>query len=105
MTHRVEAGNPREVRLEHLLGRVISSKDGRRTVGRVEEFRATLHDGQCEVTDYVIGVAGLAERFGLGVRLLFGRRGGGYLARWDQIDIKDPDKPRLQCLVEELRKL
>ena len=57
------------------------------------------------ITEYVIGVAGLSERLGLGIKLLLGRKRGGYLARWDQIDLSDPDHPRLTCSVEELREL
>jgi hypothetical protein len=38
------------------------------------------------------------------VKLLFGKHGGGYTARWDQLDIRDPMHPRLTCPVSELRK-
>jgi len=55
------------------------------------------------VTAYALGGAGLAERLGVGVRLLFGgKRPGGYVARWDQLDISDVEHPRLLCPVEEL---
>jgi hypothetical protein len=54
------------------------------------------------VTEYVIGASGLLERLGVAAKLLFGRRGGGYAARWDQVDISDPERPRLTCPIEEL---
>jgi hypothetical protein len=47
-------------------------------------------------------VAGLSERLGLGVKMIFGKGGGGYLARWDQLDLSDPHRPRLTCSVDEL---
>ena len=76
-----------------------------RPVGRLEEFRAEMHGKSLRINEYVIGVAGLFERLDLGVRLLIGKRRGGYVARWDQIDISNPEKPRLNCRIEELRRL
>ena len=93
-----------ELRLDRLLGRRVLSGNNR-SVGRLEEFRAEMRGRDCVITAYVIGVAGLFERLGVGAKLLIGRRGGGYLARWDQLDISDPDHPRLTCPVEELETL
>ena len=31
-------------------------------------------------------------------------RVGGYLARWDQMDLTDPTRPRISCPVDELRR-
>ena len=93
-----------EVRLDRLLGRRVLAGNNQ-PVGRVEEVRVERRGTGCVVTDYVIGVGGLLERLGVGVKLLFGIHGGGYVARWDQIDISDPDHPRLTCPVEDLRKL
>ncbi len=94
-----------EVRLDRLLGREVLTGNNRR-LGRIEEFRAEAHDGTCEIHAFVIGVAGLYERLGLGMkRLLFGPAHDGYLVRWDQIDLSDPDRPRLTCSVEELSRL
>ena len=93
-----------ELRLDRLVGRRLLTANNQ-VIGRIEEFRADLRGTSCVITDYVIGVSGLFERLGLGVKLLFGRRTGGYLARWDQVDITDPDRPRLTCSVEELRQL
>jgi hypothetical protein len=94
----------REVRLDRLLGRQVMGANNR-PVGRIEEFRAEARGTRYVVSEYAIGVGGLMERLGVGVKALFGGRGGGYLARWDQIDISDPDHPRLTCPVADLRKL
>ena len=94
----------REWRLDRLLGRPVVNRNGHR-VGRIEEFRAEQKGGRWELTGYVIGVAGLAERLGVGLKLLIGRGGGGYVARWDQLDISDPDRPLLTCAIEDLRPL
>lgn len=91
-----------EVRLDQLVGREVLAGNNRR-VGRLQEFRAEVRDGACVVTEMVIGVAGLLERLGLGVKMILGKTGGGFVARWDQIDLSDPVHPRLTCSVADLR--
>ena len=93
-----------EVRLERLLGREVLSSNNQR-VGRLEEFRAETSGKTCTIGHVVIGAAGFAERVGVGMKRLVGSRVGGYVARWDQIDFSEPDRPRLTCPVEELQKL
>jgi hypothetical protein len=90
-------------RLDRLLGREVHTAN-RRRLGRLEEFRAERRGDNWFVYEYVVGTAGLLERLGIGVRLILGMpRGTGYLVRWDQLDVSDPDRPRLTCRVEELR--
>jgi hypothetical protein len=92
-----------EVRLDRLLGRQVLGPNNQR-VGHLEEFRAEERGNGLIITEYVIGMAGLAERLGVTIKLLFGRSTGGYVARWDQLDISDPLHPRLTCPESELRK-
>lgn len=92
------------LQLDELVGRKVRAA-GNRCIGRIEEFRADYANGHCKITEYVIGEAGLFERLGLGVRLLLGRQRDGYLVRWDQLDLSDPERPRLTCSVGELRRL
>ena len=93
-----------EIHMDDLLGRVVLTRNNQ-PVGRLEDCRAEKHGAECVITEYVIGAAGLFERLGVGVRLVLGLRPGGYVARWDQLDISDPERPRLLCGVEELRPL
>lgn len=92
-----------EVRLDLLLGREVLAPNNQ-PIGRLEEFRAERRGNGLVITEYVIGVAGLAERLGVAVKLLFGSVAGAYVARWDQLDISDPSRPRLTCPANELRK-
>jgi len=94
----------REIRLDRLLGREVLAANNR-PIGRLEECRAEVTGTTCAVSEYVIGMTGLAERLGIGLKLLFGKASHGYVARWDQIDISDPERPRLTCAVSELREL
>jgi hypothetical protein len=103
-TDPAESGETRELRLDRLVGREVVAGNNQR-VGRLEEFRAEEQRGTYAITEYVIGVAGLFERLGVGFRLIFGKRGRGYVARWDQLDISNPEHPRLTCRIDELRKL
>jgi hypothetical protein len=92
------------LRLDRLVGRNVYTANNRR-LGRLEEFRATRRAGQWIISEYVVGMAGLLERLGLGVRLLLGiKRTGGYVVGWDQLDLSEPARPRLTCSVEELRR-
>jgi hypothetical protein len=92
------------VRLDRLLGREVHTANHRR-LGRLEEFRAERHGTEWVVTEYIIGAAGMAERLGLGLRLLFGiRRARGYVARWDQMDLSNPERLRISCPVDDLRR-
>jgi hypothetical protein len=103
-SRQTEAIGKYELRLERLLGRRVLNTHNE-PVGRIEEFRTDKHGTGFVVVEYVIGAAGLLERLGVGVRLLFGRHVGGYVARWDQLDISDPDRPRLTCPAGELRRV
>ena len=93
-----------ELRLDRLLGRTVLTLNNQR-VGRLEEFRAEKRGTGLVVTECVIGAAGLLERLGVGVRLLFGLERQGFIAGWHQIDVSNPDHPRLTCPIEELRKV
>jgi hypothetical protein len=92
------------IRLDRLVGRAVRTANNRR-LGRMEEFRAVRRGDAWFIREYVVGTAGLLERLGLGVRLIFGlKRGGGYVVRWDQLDLSNPERPRLTCSVDDLRR-
>jgi hypothetical protein len=98
------AKGSREVRIDRLLGRKVLGLNNH-PAGRLEEFRAELRGGDCVITEFVIGGGGLLERLGVGVKVLFGRATGGHIARWDQLDLSDPGRPRLTCPLNELRQI
>jgi hypothetical protein len=93
-------GASRELRIDRLLGRPVLGLN-HRPVGRLEEFRAEVHGRGCVITEYVIGTAGFFERMGLAMLFAEHKR-RGHVARWDQLDISDPEQPRLTCSVDEL---
>jgi hypothetical protein len=93
-----------ELYLDQLLGRTVVAGNNRR-VGHLEELRSEQRGDDFYIVEFVIGAAGLMERLNVGLKALFGLRGHGKIARWDQIDISDPAHPRLRCSIEELRDL
>ena len=91
-----------ELPLDRLLGRQIEAANGR-VIGRIEEVRVDA--ASWLASELVIGEAGLLERLSLAGRRLIGAKTGGYVARWDQVDVSDPRRPRLRCGVDELQVL
>src|ERR1043166_795889 len=99
----------REIALERLLGRKVRDADGRHA-GRVEEVHAGRRGGELVVTEYVLGTAGLIERLSLGpvLRALAGTRlypeSTRYTIGWDELDLSEPERPRLRGRVAELER-
>ena len=92
------------LRLDRLLGRRVFTGN-HRPFGRIEEFRAERRGDDWVVVAFVVGALGLIERLGIGTRLLLGlERSGGYVVRWDQLDLTNPDRPRLTCPLAELER-
>jgi len=94
----------RTLRLDRLIGRKVLAANNQ-SIGRLEECRAERRGGSWVVTAWVIGSAGLLERLGLGARLILGvAPAKGYVARWDQLDLTNPDRPRLACPLQDLQR-
>jgi len=92
----------RELFLDEALGRQVRSRDGT-NIGRLEEMRCT-GDVPYQITEYIIGLAGLFDRLHV-VRDVVGLAPRGYIATARQIDLTDPSKPLLTCHTSELRRL
>lgn len=97
-------GPQSKLTLQRVLGRKVLAANNH-PIGRLEEVRADRRGRACVVTAFVIGAAGLQERLGVGVRLLFGPNTSGQVARSDQIDLTDPARLRLRCPITDLQKL
>jgi len=93
------------VHFELLLGRKVVDSEGRK-VGRILAVRAEPDGEDCVVREYLLGTAALLTRLGISA----GRMVGVPIHReplcvpWDRMDLGDPERPRLLCSLEELRK-
>jgi len=94
----------RKVSLERLVGRLVRDPDGRRA-GRILEVEAEIEGDDCLVREYRLGAAALLQRLGISAGRLVGLpfRHEPLRVPWDQLDLGDPERPRLRCTVEELR--
>lgn len=98
-----------ELHLELLLGRYVVDTAGER-VGRIEEVRAEKQADEWVITEYLVGLAAIAERFSaqrLVTQFLSWFRQphhrAGYCIPWDKLDLSDPEHPRLTCTIKELQ--
>ena len=94
-----------EVHVEQLLGRKVVDVDGR-VIGRIEEMRSEIVDGERVVTEFHLGPAALLERVGLVVgelpflRMFAASRSARSVA-WNHLDLSDPRHPRLRGRLED----
>jgi sporulation protein YlmC with PRC-barrel domain len=89
--------------VELLIGRRVRDKNGK-AVGRIEELQATWQGSRCLIEEYHLGPAAWLERFGISTKKLVGwplsRK--PFRVPWHQLDLTDPEHPRLRCAREEL---
>ena len=95
------------IHAELLLGVKVFALNGR-SIGRLEDIRATKERGHYYVSEFLVGEYAVLERlaaWSIGrvlLRLFGAKRDEGYRVRWDQLDLSNPRRPRLVCDVEEL---
>jgi sporulation protein YlmC with PRC-barrel domain len=99
-----------EIQLELLLGKRVYALNGR-AIGRLEEVRAEVHEGVATVNEFLVGTYAIFERLsawemGRAIPGLFGSLvKSGYRVKWNQMDLTDPERPKLTCHVSELSPL
>lgn len=97
-----------EAHVELLLGKKVIGVDGR-VVGRIEEMKSAIVDGERVVTAFHIGPAALFERVGgamsqLPLFRMFGAAREARSVPWDKLDLSDPRCPRLRAPLGEIGK-
>ena len=98
------------VRLERVVGRAVRDSTGKK-IGHLHEARARAHGDELVVVDYLVGAAGLLERFSVArfnrelARLLgVALDTGGYVVPWDRMDLTHADGPRCTCPAQALQR-
>ena len=100
----------RQLHVELLLGEKVFAMNGV-SIGRLEEIRTEVNRGHYYVTEFLVGSYAVLERLAawrIGravLRVVGAQRKKGYRIRWDQLDLSDPERPRLLCEVDELMPL
>ena len=104
---------PLEVRLDHLLGRKVVDAAGE-VIGRLEEAIAEVRVDTAGswhiVREFHVGKYAMLERLGAGLlgrelMRLLGARHAGYIVPWEEMDLEDPERPRVKRPKSELRRL
>jgi hypothetical protein len=95
-----------KVHVEFLQGRRVRDSENK-VAGRIESIHATWRGNNCVVQEYRLGTAALLERLGIYAKSLIGwmRSREPLRVPWDQLDLSDPENPRLKCTIEQLRKM
>ena len=100
----------REVRVDSLAGRMVRDPSGRR-VGRIRELIAEVArpgSGEYVVREFHLSTGGLIEALG-GTQLArvlsqrFGGRSNRVVIGWRDLDLSDPERPRLRRPLADLR--
>lgn len=94
----------KKVHVELLVSRVVRDPEGVK-VGRIVSFIAEPEGDGLVLREYQLGPAALLTRFGISVRFLFGWPAHSEPLRvaWDQMDLRDPEHPRLLVPADEIR--
>ena len=97
---------PRHVHLELLHGRKVIDTAGK-TAGRIHSVKAERVGEECLVREYLLGPAALMHQLGFSAAMLVGlpMRSEPLRVPWQQLDLADPERPRLRCTVAELKRL
>jgi hypothetical protein len=99
----------RERHIERLIGRRVRDADGV-VVGRLEEFRVALIDGDPVVTEFHIGPAALLERMGAFIHQLpfvslLPWKPTMFCVEWSDMDLTDERHPRVRTRKADLPRL
>lgn len=99
----------REVRVDLLMGRMVRDPAGRRA-GHIRELVGEIArpgSGEYVVREFHLSTGGLVEALGGShlARVLadrFGRRSNRVVVGWRDLDLSDPERPRLRRPLAEL---
>jgi len=99
-----------EVNVELLIGKKVHDADGNK-VGRIEEFRVTETDKACTLDAYLIGASALIQRLSawtlvrpISRALRSSNVYSVYEVPWQDMDLTDPDRPKLRIAKADLRR-
>jgi hypothetical protein len=99
------------VRLEEFLGRKVIDSEGQ-PAGRIEELKMRVVGDRCEIDQFLLGRGGMLKRLSIAhlslgmLRLLgAGKRRATHSVDWRDMDLSDPQHPRMRVsrdVAEEL---
>ena len=101
----------KELHLYEILGRKVLDANGE-YVGRLEEVEAERGDDACAIENFLVGRRGLLDRIAawaiaasLQRFLPVREKSKPYRVPWEQMDLSDPSRPRINVHKSELRRV
>jgi sporulation protein YlmC with PRC-barrel domain len=98
-----------QIAVELLIGRKVRDSDGK-SVGRIEEFRVDRQHNALLVEAYLIGASAVIDRLSawtlvrpIGRLLRMRQVFRVYEVPWQEMDLSDPEQPRLRIAERDLR--
>jgi sporulation protein YlmC with PRC-barrel domain len=98
-----------QIAVELLIGRKVLDMDGE-SVGRIEEFRVERQHNALLVEAYLIGASAVIDRLSawtlvrpIGRLLRMQHVFRVYEVPWQEMDLSDPEQPRLRIAQRDLR--
>lgn len=93
----------KNVHVELLAGRRVRDVNDK-VAGRIQSIHGEIRGKECYVEAFLLGPAALLSRLGISAGRLVGwAKHEPLRVPWQQLDLSDPEKPRLRCTVDELR--
>lgn len=99
----------REAHVERLLGKTVHDVNGD-AIGRLEEMIVEIIDGEAVVTEFHVGPAAMLERIAgfledVPYFHLLPFPTWAYHVGWQQMDLRDPSKPRVKVPKSDLQRV
>jgi len=98
-----------DINVELLLGTMVHDVNGE-DVGRIEEFHVERDESSCRIDAYLVGASSLIDRLSAWslvrpiAKLLKGRKLlTAYEIPWQDMDLSDPEHPKLRTARRDLR--
>jgi hypothetical protein len=93
-----------KIRLQRMVRNRVRDRNGK-VAGRIHSVRAEIRGGECVILEWQLGPAAMLSRLGISAAGLIGwpLKFEPLRIPWNELDLSDPNDPRLTRSIEELR--
>lgn len=93
----------RQVHLQKMVRHPVRDRNGK-VAGRIHSVHAEIRGGECVILEWHLGPSAMLERLGISAAHLVGwpLKREPLRVPWNELDLSDPDRPRLTRSIEEL---
>ena len=93
-----------QLHLQKMVRHPVRDRNGK-IAGRIHSVLAEISGDECVVVEWHLGPSAMLERLGISAAHLIGwpLKREPLRVAWNELDLSDPDTPRLTRSIEELR--